>query len=92
MEQHELKQAAEITAICAMIDFLMCAHIRSVKMTEEQAESLSDAMTAGWKGRGLSFVDPAMSDHLTAEVAESIDAFWRRARRYIRGRRNAGLP
>lgn len=74
MEEHELKMAAEIAALTHMVDLLL---LRS-GMTRDEAQAMRKQMARSWEAQSIPDAEPSVSDHLSAEVAEAVDAFWRR--------------
>jgi hypothetical protein len=74
MEEHELKLAAEVAAITHMVDLLL----RRSGLTREQAQMMREQMGRSWEAQSIPDAEPSVSDHLSAEVAEAIDAFWQR--------------
>lgn len=84
MTEQELTQVAATAALQQMVDFLLQAHARNVGMTDLEAATLCETMTAKWKTSGIAGIEASVSDHLSDEVAEAISGYWQRARDGIR--------
>lgn len=78
MQEHELKQAAEITALTQMVDLLLAVVAEQRGWTDVDLGQIRDSMVEGWEQTGIPGVEASASDHLSAEVVEAIGAFWQR--------------